>query len=251
MVLTSFPLLRFLQLANTIGLTRVAVSSSAAMTRMYGTSGNVLSSGQATSLARLSADLAALAQVGAANQSIADVLASPSMLSRLGGSQANAALLTGAAAARYGRRYGAALASLSAPYHDNATRFDGTDNVVLGGFSKLAEHLVATLAGPGRQVSLRLATPVAGVLHGDSNATVFTAAGEALAAQYVVCTAPLGVLRGGGLALEPGLPSQTADAVARLGVGQLEKLWLEFDTVREGGGHGGGLVTGSTQQVHC
>jgi hypothetical protein len=223
------------------------------MSRMYGPDGGRLSAGRATNLAHWSGDLATLATAAATNQSTADVLASPVMLGRLGGGPANAALLGGAAAARYGRRYGAALPSLSAPYHDNATRFDGTDNVVLGGYSQLALRLAAVLTGPGRQVSLRLATPVAGILHGDSNATVFTAGGEALAAQYVVCTAPLGVLRGGGLALEPALPEQTAAAAARLGVGRLEKLWLEFDTVSaavwlcvwlggwRGGGGGGGV----------
>ena len=60
---------------------------------------------------------------------------------------------------------------------------------------------------------------------------VRTASGQELTAQYVICTVPLGVLRTGGIQLEPPLPAETEAALGRLGVGRLEKLWLEFDAV--------------------
>lgn len=210
-----------------LGLARVATSGT--MHRRFGPDGHVLTSRQQLqNLQQWSADLEALASGAAANQSLADVLRGPAMLSRLGGSPANAALLGAEAAARYGVQYGGALGQLSALYFDNTTSYGGVDNVVLGGYSSIPESLAAEL-GEGGQ--LLLSSPVLAIHHGDSNATVYTATGEALTAQYVVCTAPLGVLQAGGIQLEPPLPNETVAAVARLGTGRLEKLWLEFGSV--------------------
>ena len=46
----------------------------------------------------------------------------------------------------------------------------------------------------------------------------------------MIVTAPLGVLAAGGIAFEPALPSLHQEAIAGLGMGLLDKVWLRFDT---------------------
>lgn len=216
-----------------VGLLRVAANSDGSRHRFLGAAdAQPLSNGRLLSLQRWTADLDALASGAPANRSLAEVLQTPQLLSRVGGSPANAAQLAATVGVQYGVQYGGQLAQLSALYFNNHTSFRGVDNMVLGGFSAIPQRLAAALGGGA---TLRLDMPVAAIAHGDSNATVYTAGGQALTAQYVVCSVPLGVLRAGAIALYPPLPEQTAAAVAALGVGRLEKLWLEFDSVRVAG----------------
>jgi monoamine oxidase len=46
-----------------------------------------------------------------------------------------------------------------------------------------------------------------------------------------VVTVPLGVLQRGTITFEPALPARTQQAIARLGMGLLDKLWLRFPRV--------------------
>ena len=52
-----------------------------------------------------------------------------------------------------------------------------------------------------------------------------------LTAQAVICTIPLGVLKSGSVSFSPALPATHANAIARLGMGTLDKLVLSFPTV--------------------
>lgn len=209
-----------------LGLARMIASSQPTRWRRFGTGGLPLTVRQQTSLQRWQADFEALASGAAANQSLADILQLPQMLQRLGSSAGGLPLLEAALAGQYGGQYGAALHQLSALYYDNHTSFGGADNIVLDGFARLPKSFA-----PGLGAALRLRTPVVQIRHGDSFAAVRTASGQELTAQYVICTVPLGVLRTGGIQLEPPLPAETEAALGRLGVGRLEKLWLEFDAV--------------------
>jgi monoamine oxidase len=56
---------------------------------------------------------------------------------------------------------------------------------------------------------------------------VRTAGGEAFDASLVLVTVPLGVLKAGDVKFEPQLPAWKADAVARLGFGDLNKVILQ------------------------
>jgi hypothetical protein len=71
--------------------------------------------------------------------------------------------------------------------------------------------------------------------------TVRTSAGEALRADAVVVTVPLGVLKAGAIAFEPPLPDWKLEAVARLGFGKLNKA------SQGGERRGAGLVAGAGQ----
>ncbi|KAL4424379.1 hypothetical protein ABPG75_001680 [Micractinium tetrahymenae] len=215
--------------ANRLALQRVMVGpgdGSGARRRRFAGDGAQLSARAQRAVQRWMADVDALAGGAGANASLAAVLDMPALLARLAGSTDGPALLAGALAAEDGATYGAELSQLSALYYDNQTTFPGPDNIVIGGFARLPGAYAAPLLGSAR---LRLGTPVASIRHGDSGAVVTTAGGAQLAAQYVICTLPLGVLRSEAVALDPPLPEQTRAALGGLGLGRLEKLWLEFE----------------------
>lgn len=204
--------------------------------RQYGADGRPLSRTQRRDLQRWQDDFGALASSAAQGDSLQSVLELPALAQQVSGgstrwppsaaTNASLALLGAAMGAAMGAQHGAALRQLSAVHHDNWPAPAGADNLVLGGYSRVPQYLAAWLG-----LDLRLRTPVATIRHSDSGATVVAAGGQMYRSQYVVCTVPLGVLRTGGVQLDPPLPPATQAAMARLGVGTLEVLWLAFDTV--------------------
>lgn len=55
------------------------------------------------------------------------------------------------------------------------------------------------------------------------------ATGGTLRARAVIITVPLGVLAAGTIAFTPALPARKQDAIARLGMGNLDKIAMRFD----------------------
>lgn len=56
-----------------------------------------------------------------------------------------------------------------------------------------------------------------------------TATGGTLRARAVIVTVPLGVLAAGTIAFTPALPAHKQDVIARLGMGNLDKIAMRFD----------------------
>lgn len=105
--------------------------------------------------------------------------------------------------------------------------FSGNDLVFSDGMDQLTDYL-------GRGLDIRFEHVVLGVDHyGDgAGVRVDTPDGEtALTADRVLVTLPLGVLKSGEVDFRPALPAQKQEAVARLGNGRMEKLFLLFDEV--------------------
>lgn len=136
--------------------------------------------------------------------------------------------------------------------------FGGPHAMVVGGFSSAVEGLASALGD-----ALRLNTPVVQVEHGSCDAAaaaggdagqiaasgddtaapalpqseqhqqqqrrvrVTTASGEVLDADVVLMTLPLGCLKAGDVSFKPPLPAWKADAVSRLGYGNLVKVLLQ------------------------
>jgi monoamine oxidase len=71
-------------------------------------------------------------------------------------------------------------------------------------------------------------TPVTRITWSDEGVVVHTSAGPRKA-QQVVVTVPLGVLAAGKVTFEPQLPTRKRSAIARLGMGTLEKVALRFE----------------------
>ncbi|MBA8847187.1 FAD-dependent oxidoreductase [Microcella alkalica] len=115
-------------------------------------------------------------------------------------------------------RLGAASGVLSAgPGLDELAL--GAENLVTGGWARLVDALLD-------DVDVQLSSPVTGVAVGEDSVSVRLGVGDSFSADRVVLTAPLGVLQQGGIDLE--LPAVKDSAIARLGVGAIETIWLRY-----------------------
>lgn len=100
------------------------------------------------------------------------------------------------------------------------SELEGGDQLPEGGY----RAVVAPLA---EGLDIRLGWPVETVSWGARGVTLAGPAGE-IAADMVVCTLPLGVLRAGSVAFEPALPATTRAAIDALAMGVLDKCVLRF-----------------------
>ena len=130
-------------------------------------------------------------------------------------------LLQGFAEAEFTTEYGASIGELSAFWGtDEGT--EGDDRIVLGGFGALARELASGLV-------VRRGVPVERVSWTASGVRLVVGEAEPVAADRVVVTLPLGVLKAGAVAFDPPLPGAHQYAISALGMGLLDKLWLRFD----------------------
>lgn len=116
-------------------------------------------------------------------------------------------------------QYGAAAERLDAHGLDD-DQVDGDEVVFPGGYDALARGLA-------EELDVRLGHVVRRVVWSDSGATVETEQG-AFAADHVVVTVPVGVLKSGDLEFEPALPDPVASALAGLEMNDFEKVFLRF-----------------------
>jgi polyamine oxidase len=94
-----------------------------------------------------------------------------------------------------------------------------------GGYTRL----YTAMAGPQR---VRLGHRVTAIDQGRRGVVVHAVAGKrrvVLRGSHVVVAVPLGVLKSGQIAFRPGLPAAKRAAIARVGVGDVEKVALVFD----------------------
>lgn len=115
---------------------------------------------------------------------------------------------------------GADPAELSAWY---PPRLPGTRlTAALGDLSPLVDR-------PLEELEVNLSTAVVGVAYDDTGVSLRLGTGEALSVDRVVLTVPLGVLQDEGIEFEPPLPFPHRGAIADLGMGRLETIWLRYD----------------------
>ncbi len=72
-------------------------------------------------------------------------------------------------------------------------------------------------------------TTVVGVAYDDSGVSLRLGTGEAISVDRVILTVPLGVLKDEGIEFEPPLPFAHRGAIAALGMGDIETVWLRFE----------------------
>lgn len=99
---------------------------------------------------------------------------------------------------------------------------EGEDQLVTGGYMNLAEGVL-------EGAELRLGHPVSMVRLSQGEVELVGPDGASILADRVVITVPLGVLQSENLTFEPELPATHVEAIASLGMGLLDKLWLRFD----------------------
>ncbi|MCG2784630.1 MAG: FAD-dependent oxidoreductase [Anaerolineae bacterium] len=119
--------------------------------------------------------------------------------------------------------YAADAADLSLYWFDNADDYGGGDVIFPGGYGQLVSHLANGL-------DIRLGHIVRSVEAGSSGVRVQTDQGQFEAGKVLVAL-PLGVLSGGDISFNPPLPAEKRRAMARMGFGVLNKLYLQFDEV--------------------
>ena len=94
--------------------------------------------------------------------------------------------------------------------------------LVLGDFETLVEDALE-----GIEVSLD--SPVTDISYDDDGVSLRLATGESVSADRVILTVPLGVLKEAGIAFDPPLPFERRAAIAGLGVGVVDTVWLRFE----------------------
>lgn len=116
--------------------------------------------------------------------------------------------------------YGGSAEKLSAYYYDDDQAFPGGDVLFAQGYRVITEYLAQNL-------SIKLGQPVREIQWGQSLIQVVTHK-TSFTADQVLVTVPLGVLQSGSVRFTPTLPSAKQDAIAKLGMGVLNKCYLRF-----------------------
>ena len=120
----------------------------------------------------------------------------------------------------YEHEYSGDAGSLSALWFDSDSRYEGVESLFLDGYQVLCGFLA-------RDLDVRLGHVVSAVIHGENGVTVRTNRGDVSGA-LAVLTLPLGVLQAGQVSFDPPLPARKAEAIAKLGMGVLNKCFLRF-----------------------
>ncbi|MGY0158941.1 flavin monoamine oxidase family protein [Edwardsiella tarda] len=114
-----------------------------------------------------------------------------------------------------------ALGEMSTYYFDDDWAFGGEDALFPQGFSQITDHLAQGL-------TLALGQVVSQIAYSTTGVSVHTLQGEVFQADRVVITLPLGVLQRGHVTFAPALPADKLSAIQRLGMGTLNKCYLQF-----------------------
>lgn len=94
--------------------------------------------------------------------------------------------------------------------------------IVLGGYSALLDEDAADL-------EVLFSSVVTRVAHTDTSVSLRLGTGESLTVDRAIVTVPLGVLKSDVIEFDPALPFSHRGAIAALGMGTVDKIWLRFD----------------------
>jgi hypothetical protein len=120
------------------------------------------------------------------------------------------------------QEYGADPERLSVLATDEGASFRGGDALLAGSYAGLLRRAAGDLP-------IITGVNVERIEWSRSGVEVSAADGGTYLSEVVVVTVPIGVLKAGSIAFTPGLPTVTRQAIAGLGSGLLDKLWLAFD----------------------
>jgi monoamine oxidase len=118
------------------------------------------------------------------------------------------------------QEYSGSTEKLSTQWYDSAKEFDGNDDLFVQGFRVIPELLAQGLR-------IELGQVVKEIQWHQSPIRVMTQKTELLA-DHVIVTLPLGVLQAGKVRFTPELPQNKQTAIAKLGMGVLNKCYLRF-----------------------
>ena len=94
----------------------------------------------------------------------------------------------------------------------------------------LASGMAAALEPYAAELDIAVMSVVTRIVYNDRRVSLRLDSGESLNVDRVVVTVPLGVLKTDTLRFSPSLPLLHQRAIARLGVGVVDIVWLRFDS---------------------
>ncbi|MDJ0348114.1 FAD-dependent oxidoreductase [Cryobacterium sp. PH29-G1] len=116
-----------------------------------------------------------------------------------------------------------ATPSLQSAWYTGDLAWAEDDKIVVGGYATLLTHDADGL-------DLLLSNVVNRIAHDDDGVSLRLGTGESVSADRVIVTVPLGVLQDAAIEFSPALPFAHRAAIAALGMGVVDKVWLRFDT---------------------
>jgi len=141
--------------------------------------------------------------------------------------QVNASYLTDPAhiyawSSNYEFDYGGPIEELSAQWWQSGSKFQGQERLFPTGYDAIPRYMAVGL-------DIRLNQTVTAIDYSGADVRVTTASGT-LTAKYCVCTVPLGVLKRNAITFTPALPANMQDAISRVKVGYVNKVFCDFET---------------------
>ncbi|SPJ27530.1 FAD-dependent oxidoreductase [Falsiruegeria mediterranea] len=119
---------------------------------------------------------------------------------------------------------GASLNELNLSAYLTDNDYDGDEWIFPKGYD-------AVLRAFNRGLDIRLKTDVRQIQMTSTGVQLRDAAGTEFAADAVIVSVPLGVLKTDHIRFEPALPKPKRQAIAKLGMGLLDKVYLRYDAV--------------------
>jgi monoamine oxidase len=117
---------------------------------------------------------------------------------------------------------GAPTAEMSGWYTPSPAAVAEDTRIVLGGYGTLIDDLATDLEVLYSNVVTRIG-------YTETSVSLRLGTGESLTVDRAIVTVPLGVLQGDVIEFAPALPFAHRGAIAALGMGTLDKIWLRFD----------------------
>lgn len=125
-------------------------------------------------------------------------------------------------ASEVGLEYAGDIEQISAQNIGAERGFSGGNQILTGGYDQIPKWLAAGLP------NIRLGEVVSVIDYSGEVCSVTTTSGQVHQAERILCTLPLGVLQARTITFNPALPPAKMNAIARMGVGNLGKVILEF-----------------------
>ena len=100
-------------------------------------------------------------------------------------------------------------------------KFDGAEHIFPNGFSEIIEVL-------SRNQTILLNQKVVDINYSDEKTVVRTSNGDSYTCDKVLITVPVSVLQSRAIRFTPPLVDEKVQAIDRIGMGLMDKLWLEF-----------------------
>lgn len=123
----------------------------------------------------------------------------------------------------YNNRAGTAADTINAWAYMFTRDYSGAEILFPDGY----DHILSQFEGP---YETALNTEVTQIVYDKSGANIITSEASTRF-DAVILTVPLGVLKSGNIDFSPPLPDDKQGAIAKLGMGTLDKIYLQFDTV--------------------